>query len=184
MNAPVKILEAQTLEDAIGLLETRALIRAYLEYEYQFEHLADAIDPLQEFAEQSGLVAAIGQDEVQRRIAAPFKRFRDIVAAEIEAEFMAELEPDLPDDYALCLVREWELSDERDRWKWTGEMPPIPAPSPTARTTYRTPQSTIDAFLFVLGTGDVERLSAWLAKHPIDAPHLLRIYEGQNANRA
>ncbi|WP_038970257.1 hypothetical protein [Bradyrhizobium genomosp. III] len=184
MNAPVKILDAQTLEDAIGLLETRALIRAYLEYEYQFEHLADAIDPLQESAEASGLVAAIGQDRVQEIIAKPFARFRDIVAAEIEAELMAQLEPDLPDDYALCLVREWELSDERDRWKWTGEMPPVRAPAPTERPTYRTPQATVDAFLFVLGTGDVERLSAWLARHPADAPHLLRIYEGQNANRA
>jgi len=181
MNAPVKILDGQALEDAIGVLETRALIRAHLEYEHQYEHLADAIDPLQESAEASGLVAAIGQDRVQQIIAKPFARFRDIVAAEIAAEFMTELEPDLPNDYALCLVREWELSDERDRWKWTGEMPPALPVAPPERATYRTPQSTIDAFVFVLGTGDVERLSAWLALHPADAPHLLRFYEGQHA---
>ncbi|MET4034443.1 hypothetical protein ABIB94_008350 [Bradyrhizobium sp. JR7.2] len=185
MNAPVKILDGQALDDAVGLLETRALIRAYLEYEHQFQHLADAIDPLQESAEASGLVAAIGQDRVQEIIAKPFERFRDIVAAEIAAEFITEIEPDLPDDYALCLVREWELSDERDRWKWTGDMPPAARRAePKKARPYEPAASTIDAFLFVLGTGDVERLSAWLARHPADAPHLLRIYEGQNANRA
>src|SRR5690242_6110730 len=102
MNAPVQIISGKALDDAIWLLETRALIRAYLEYEYQFEHLADAVDPLQKFAENSGLVAAIGQDEVQRLIAAPFARFRSIVVAEIEAEERALADAALgtePDDF-------------------------------------------------------------------------------------
>ena len=44
--------------------------------------LCDLVDVLQEFAEQTGLVAGIGQDAVQEIIAAPFA----IVRAEIEAE--------------------------------------------------------------------------------------------------
>src|SRR4051794_20068901 len=126
MNALARTLVGASLEDAIWRLETRALIRAFLEYEHQFEHLADAIDPLQKSAEQSGLVAAIGQDEVQRLIAAPFQRFRAIVAAEIEAEFAPTLAPKLPSDYAAQLVMSWELDDPRDRWRWTGELPPAP----------------------------------------------------------
>src|SRR4051794_31494364 len=157
MNAPAQILDGKELEDAIWLLETRALIRAFLEYEYQFEHLADAIDPLQEFAEQSGLVAAIGQDEVQRLIAVPFKRFRDIVAAEIEAEFASTLVPELPSDYAAQLVMSWELDDPRDRWRWTGELPPAAEKQPERRPAL-VPQSTIDAFNYVVSAGDADRL--------------------------
>ncbi|MGY3410104.1 hypothetical protein ACVWZV_006217 [Bradyrhizobium sp. GM5.1] len=125
MNAPVEMLGGKPLEDAIWLLETRALIRAFLEYEWQYEHLADAIDPLQEFAEQSGLVAAIGQDEVQRLIAAPFERLRAIVAAEIEAEIAPTLAPELSSDDAAQLVMSWELDDVRDKWRWTGEPRPV-----------------------------------------------------------
>lgn len=181
MNALAKNLVGDSLEDAIWRLETRALIRAYLEYEHQYEHLADAVDPLQEDAEASGLLAAIGQDQVQRLIAKPFERFRDIVAAEIAAECRTEIEPDLPSEYALCLVREWELADPRDRWRWNGEMKPPPQVKVTEKAPYRTPQSTINAFLFVLGTGDVDHLSTWLALHPADAPYLLRLYEGTHA---
>jgi hypothetical protein len=154
------------LEDAIWLLETRALIRSFLEYEHQYEHLADAIDPLQEFAEQSGLVAAIGQDEVQRLIAAPFERFRAIVALEIEAEFSSSLAPDLPSDYATQLVMSWELDDPRDRWRWTGEMPPALQIEPKQARTYKPADSTVDAFKFVASLGDPDRLRAWLKDHP------------------
>ncbi len=178
MNAPAKILEGKALEDAIWLLETRALIRAYLEYEYQFEHLADAIDPLQEFAEQSGLVAVLGQDEVQRLIAAPFGRFRNIVAAEVEDELAGtEGEPDLPSDYAATLVMQWELADPRDRWRWTGELPSVQQPTAIEKTSYRTAQSTIDAFHYVLSQGNSERLAAWLLNHPDDAPALFKSLE-------
>ena len=169
MNAPAKMPGGKPLEDVIWLLETRALIRAFLEFERQYEHLADAIDPLQEFAEQSGLVAAIGQDEVQRVIAGPFERFRAIVAAEIAAEQA----PDLPSDYAAQLVKQWELDDPRDRWRWTGEQPPTaeirngPIGGVKAnKPAYRSPQSTIDAFNFVAGLGDPDRLRAWLRDHP------------------
>ncbi|MGY4351234.1 hypothetical protein ACVWXM_007727 [Bradyrhizobium sp. GM7.3] len=173
MNALARTLVGESLEDAIWRLEARALIRAYLEYEWQYEHLADAIDPLQEFAEQSGLVAALGQDEVQRMIAAPFERFRVMVAAEIEAEFAPTLAPELPSDYAAQLVMSWELDDPRDRWRWTGELPPAPEKQPERRPR-SVPQSTIDAFNFVVSSGDADRLRKWLHNHSEVAPALVR----------
>ncbi|MGY4371122.1 hypothetical protein ACVW1A_007187 [Bradyrhizobium sp. LB1.3] len=178
MNAPAKIIDGKALEDAIWLLETRALIRAYLDYEYQFEHLADAIDPLQEFAEQSGLVAAIGQDEVQRLVAKPFQRFRKIVAAQVADELAdAGWEPDLPSDYASQLVMQWELADPRDRWRWTGEQPPTQQASATEKLPYRTPQSTIDSFYIVMSENNPERLAEWVRNHPDDALAVLEMLE-------
>lgn len=181
MNAQTEKPSGKPLADAIWLLETRALIRAFLEYEYQFEHLADAIDPLQQFAEQSGLVAAIGQDEVQRLIAAPFERFRAIVAREIEAELGAPLVPELPSDYASRLVRDWELADNRDSWRWTGEKPPVCAGEVKRLAPYAPAASTIDAFAYVVRLGDPAYLATWLASHPTDAPHLMKLYEAKHA---
>jgi hypothetical protein len=94
MNATVNILSEAAIAHAVEVLKIRAQVRAYLEYEHQFEHLADAVDPLQEYAERSGLVAALGQDAVQDIIATPFGRFREIVAEEIEA-VIAPFEADL-----------------------------------------------------------------------------------------
>jgi hypothetical protein len=166
---------------AIVALEIRAEIRAYLEYEHQFEDLADAVDPLQKFAEQSGLVAAIGQDAVQQIIAAPFARFRAILAAEIEAEERADQFAHDDSTSVDEIVRRLELADPRDRWKYTGEPPPPeeirnsdisgkPASMPRPRATA---QSTVDAFKFVVSLGDPERLATWLRNHPGDVPALL-----------
>lgn len=177
MNAQTEKPSGKPLADAIWLLEIRALLRAYLEYEWQYEHLADAIDPLQEYAEQSGLVAALGQDEVQRLIAAPFERFRAIVAAEIEAEQA----PDLPSDYTAQLVKQWELDDPRDRWRWTGEMPPARSTDTKKQIPYAPAPSIIEAFGYVVRLGDPPYLASWLANHPADAPHLIKIYEAKHA---
>jgi hypothetical protein len=49
---------------------------------------------------------------------------------------------------------------------------PVNEPSP-----YRTPQSTVDAFWFVIGLADPERFKAWLADRPKDAPFLLKLLE-------
>jgi len=49
------------------------------------------------------------------------------------------------------------------------------------RRHYSTPQSTVDAFLYVVRLGDADYLSRWLAQHPLDAPHLLKIWERKNA---
>jgi hypothetical protein len=181
MNARAEILSGAALTHAVDVLQIRAEARAYLEYEYQFEHLADAVDPLQEYAESSGLVAAIGQDAVQGIIAAPFARFRAIVAAEIEAEEVATIERDLidqPPDYAAQIARQWEMSDPRDAWRHTGEAPPKAIPVPAAiRQQYRTPQPTIDAFRCVVALEDLQRLKAWLSDRPKDAPFLLALLE-------
>ena len=149
MNARAEILSGAALTHAVDVLQIRAEQRAYLEYEHQFEHLADAVDPLQEYAESSGLVAAIGQDAVQGIIAAPFARFREIVAAEIEAEEIATFEAelvDLPPDYATQIVRQWEMADSRDAWRHTGQLPPaFNTERPAAVAPYKTAASTVAA---------------------------------------
>jgi hypothetical protein len=60
------------------------------------------------------------------------------------------------------------------------DIPLVPLPAPPPRI-YRTPQSTVDAFFFVLRKGDADYLSRWLVGHPLDAPHLLKIWERKNA---
>jgi hypothetical protein len=171
MTAPAEILSGSALADAIASLDARAHAAAYLEYEHQFEHLADAVDPLQAGAERSGLVATIGHDAVQAIIVAPFARFRDMVAAEIEAEEQALLaaEPDDLTEYDLReiarRVERWEAADQRRSY--------APASSPRP---HGTPQSTIDAFWHVVRAEDPQYLARWLAQHPADAPHLHEIW--------
>jgi hypothetical protein len=89
-----------------------------------------------------------------------------------------------PDDDILT---RWELADVRDAWRHTGEPPPpasvrnsdITPSRPVAPAHYRTPQATRDAFWFVVNLCDPERLKAWLADHPRDARHLLKLLEGK-----
>jgi hypothetical protein len=80
------------------------------------------------------------------------------------------------------IVRRLELGDPRDAWRHTGELPP-PAEVRNSHQKpqlqpYRTPQSVVDAFWYVVGLNDADRLKAWLAKHPKDAPTLLELLEG------
>ncbi len=95
--------------------------------------------------------------------------------------FCDDLETQIHLDAAV-LVRRWELADPRDRWKHTGEPPPKastprePGPKP-----YRTAQSTVDAFWYVVRNEGPEYLKAWLARHPADAPFLLKIWKQKNA---
>jgi hypothetical protein len=84
-------------------------------------------------------------------------------------------------DGADDIVRRWELADQRDRWKHTGEPPPVAEILATAKQKpYRTPQSTIDAFFHVAALGDADYLLRWLAQHLLDASHLRKIW-GANA---
>jgi hypothetical protein len=85
---------------------------------------------------------------------------------------------------AADLVRQWELADPRDRWKWTGEAAPPAAfrnsdisGTPAKPRPYRTPQSTIDAFWYVVSLCNPEQLRAWLGDHPQDARFLLKLLE-------
>lgn len=122
--------------------------------------LPASVDDMQHLAEHWRLVDEIGQDEVQRIMAEAFMPAGDF-----------------PSDYAARLVMAWELDDPRDRWRWTGEMPPVRQASTIEKAPFRTPQSTIDAFGFVVGTGDTERLTAWLRNHPDHATALLETLE-------
>jgi hypothetical protein len=82
MIAAVAAMQAETaLVPPLTVLEMRAESRAYLWWKYQIE-IHEAVDPLQEFAERSGLVTSHGQDFVQRIISAPFTRLRAVAAAE------------------------------------------------------------------------------------------------------
>ena len=78
---------------------------------------------------------------------------------------------------AADLVRQWEFADSRDRWRHIGERPPPPAIEGPAAKPYRTPQSTIDAFWYVVHLDDADRLEAWLLAHSKDAPTLLKMLE-------
>lgn len=49
---------------------------------------------------------------------------------------------------------------------------PLSQPQP-----YHTPESTVRAFWHVVGLGDGEYLARWLARHPLDASELLKIWE-------
>ncbi len=81
---------------------------------------------------------------------------------------------------AADLVRQWELADPRDRWKHTGEAPPKTSTAPKASPrTHSTPESVVNAFKFVAGLGDADRLARWLADHPADAPELFKIWKGK-----
>jgi hypothetical protein len=42
---------------------------------------------------------------------------------------------------------------------------------------FRTPQSVIDAFFYVLKTKDAAGIAEWLAAHPQDERHLQKIWE-------
>lgn len=121
---------------------------------------SDAVDCVQRHAELWGVVDELSQDEVQRLMS--------------EAFTPAE---ELPSDYPSQLVMQWGLADHRDRWRWTGELPPAPTPELKRSATYKPADSTIWAFEYVLSLEDPERLAAWLRNHPNDAPTLVGMLE-------
>jgi hypothetical protein len=162
MNAPCQILDAIAAGPLDGFLDACDALRWYVEEGWISKQVA--VDGLQFLAEHAGYEAEFGVDECQRWM----------------SEAFAPL-PQLPDDYASRLVRDWELADERDRWRWTGEMPPARPAEVNRQIPYQPSSGTIDAFSFVVGLGAPERLAAWLAGHPDDAPQLLRLYEENHA---
>lgn len=137
--------------------------------------IQDAVDGLQSFAVASGLVAELGQDRVQDILAAAFIWACDVAEAD-EVD-----DPGYP-DYAARLVHQWELDDLRDSWKYTGDRPPaddirnsnISEKSAQNPPRKRLPQSTIDAFKYVVSLGDAEYLARWLRDHSDVAPTLLK----------
>jgi hypothetical protein len=84
------------------------------------------------------------------------------------------------------IVTCWELADPRDSWRHTGEPPPSASVRNSDITAaaarpdyYRTPQSTADAFWYVVRLADPERLAAWLDDHPKDESFLLKQLESK-----
>jgi hypothetical protein len=150
MSAAVQALRAEaTLVPSLVGLEMRAETRAYLWWKYQIE-IHEAVDPLQEFAEQSGLVDEIGQEAVQTVIAAPFKRLRAIAAAE-------EARRDrLWTEHQAAIEREMDAAGDSNS---------------------HTAKSTMDAFWYVLQQNDAEVLRKWLDDHPHDREYLHKVWK-------
>lgn len=163
MNSPAVILEILAVSAARSL-ELYDLAKAEL------------VDPLQEFAEKTGLVELIGQDAVQAIISAPFTHCGD------SADFPLVPDDELPgNDYAARIIQKWEMADSRDRWRHTGELPPSPSETfaPAPKSKYQPPQATVDAFFHVARNESAEFLAAWFAERPLDAPFLLDLAEAK-----
>jgi hypothetical protein len=86
------------------------------------------------------------------------------------------------------IVTDWELADARDAWRRTGAPPPPAsvrnsdiAAKPAGAPRYRTPQSTIDAFWYVVRLDDPNYLKRWLAQHPRDVTTLQKLWDGKHA---
>jgi hypothetical protein len=56
---------------------------------------------------------------------------------------------------------------------------PYKAPPPREPEPYRPAASTVDAFWYVVGLDDLDRLKAWLADRPKDAATLFKLLEGK-----
>jgi len=122
--------------------------------------LHDAVDELQAYAEDSGLVDHIGQDAAQ-----------DIMG---EAFAMVDLLPEAADELSEACEAEIMLRAADLVRQWEAAYRPRPEP-PRRREAYRPAESTVATFWYVAGLDDPDYLARWLAKHPADAPHLLRI---------
>ena len=88
----------------------------------------------------------------------------------------AEVDAKLEEMGALDLVY-----PELMTWDWPVFVNPQPDKSakPTAAP-YRTPQSVIDAFLYVARNHDAEYLARWLEDHPRDIATLNKLWEAKN----
>jgi hypothetical protein len=162
--------------DALEVFIARAEARALLWQAGELD-LHQAVDELQAAAIASGLVAELGQDEVQRLMAEAFAAVR----GDLGADEKGSAEPFVPadDEYeglsstfaALC-----RAADEKQRRK-----PPDPrlerlrqpmADDVSLERAYAevskpagVAESTLQAAEFLIQQNDPQRLRAWLAKH-------------------
>jgi hypothetical protein len=81
-------------------------------------------------------------------------------------------------DFSLHHVAEEEISMIMEGIMIEPDCVPSIIP-PRAPEPYRTPQSTIDTFKYLVRFNDPERLKAWLADRPQDAPTLLKLLESK-----
>jgi hypothetical protein len=56
---------------------------------------------------------------------------------------------------------------------------PFDPPVPREPAPYRTPEATVNAFWYVVGLDDLDRLAAWLDDHPQDKRTLLKLLESK-----
>jgi hypothetical protein len=75
MNAPANVTIARPILPVAEILKILAASGAASWTLFPLEK-SDVIDPLQWFAERTGLVSTLGQDVVQALIAAPFLKLR------------------------------------------------------------------------------------------------------------
>lgn len=160
MNAPLPRLatDLAPIEDVFfARCEARALLHVN-----GCLSLHDAVDELQAYAEQSGLIDVVGQDDVQAIMSRAF------VSAEM-----------LPDELSEACEQEIMLrtADLVRRWEAEAPLPP-PKPAPT-RQRCEPPQSTIDAFWYVVSLGKPQYLRTWLHDRPRDKAYLLKILESK-----
>jgi len=83
---------------------------------------------------------------------------------------------------SLCLIHGQRLIEAlvaEGLAKGQVKAPPL---VPDAPRPYRTPQSTVDAFWYVVGS-DPDKLSQWLADHPRDAAHLRQLVKSKEGAR-
>lgn len=71
--------------------------------------------------------------------------------------------------YAERLVRRWEAEDRKN-------PPQFPKREPRK---YTTPQSTIDAFWYLVQCNDEQYLANWLLDHPMDAVFLTNLRQAK-----
>jgi hypothetical protein len=146
MNALARITDAARLADPAAVLEARALARAYMWLICDILDLLDAVDPLQHYAEASGLVADIGVgcgSEHHRR------RFRAAYSGRGRYPMSARSDPPSDPRYDPKRVAELHRRFEK-KMAPRGELDcilngdPVPKRAPTRPT----PQCTIDAIMF------------------------------------
>jgi hypothetical protein len=151
--------------------------------------LHEAVDELQAFAVLSGLVEAIGQPAVQEMMAYADERadcFHD--QANPQKSNRAIAEEIGADEKTVRKARADQSAPEeaerigRDDKSYPATQTlkqPLTRGKDATREPYAPPRSTVDAFLYVVALDDIDRLKAWLADHPDDAPTLLKLLESK-----
>src|SRR5205823_693992 len=76
------------------------------------------------------------------------------------------------------LIRRIEVAEIMARMEATAGPFKVPAPAEPRR--YSTPQSTIDAFLFVARNHDADYVARWLENHPRDVATLTELWREKN----
>jgi hypothetical protein len=79
-------------------------------------------------------------------------------------------------------IADQELHEWTNRWvKRAEDRRSNIVPLPPLRHGYRTPQSTVETFFYMVRLEDGEKLRAWLRNHPRDAAFLLKLWKDKNA---